>query len=106
VLSNTCYYSTKTQHIQISGFTRQKQKGKTKAQTQDTLFHNIVRVTCVCFVCRVYMTMREREERERMCICACGGPSKYMAHLLWRYKQIIRWERDYSKRENSIGVIS
>jgi hypothetical protein len=21
-----------------------------------------------------------------------------MAHLLWRYKQIIRWERDYSKR--------
>lgn len=72
-----------------------KQKGKTKAQTQDTLFHNIVRVTCVCFVCRVWL--RERE-KERECVkCICGGPSKYMAHFLWRYKQIIRWEIDYSK---------
>lgn len=84
-------HSTKTQHIQISGFTRQKQKGKTKAQTQDTLFHNIVRVTCVWF-CMSCMTMKEREYQ---CMCVCEmwnvlmvGPFKYyMAHLLWRYKQ-------------------
>jgi hypothetical protein len=78
VLKYYCYYSTKTQHIQISGFTRQKQKGKTKAQTQDTLFHNIVRVTCVSFVCRVYMTMRER-----MCIWHKVRTQTWTPDMIW-----------------------